>query len=210
MSISTAPEQDWTAATPLVMPVLVPVGSPGLAAAAYDPAALIQARGTAGGTPILWPGPAGMPVAVAIPAAGFHVLVNAEHIAAWAVEPAAVISTAMANLAAWSNSTPWEEETSGGRRILVSDSGEDWDAGRLLLPDVRLFLERESPGDGRVLVAIPTRHLLVAGSAPASDAAFIDDLRAFVHTTHDDADEPLDGRLFVLDRGGITELRPGA
>jgi hypothetical protein len=209
MSIAGAPEQDWATATGLVMPVLVPVGNPGVPADAYDPAVLQLVRGTAGGIPIHWPGPAAIPVAVAIPATGFHVLVNAEHVAAWAVDPAAVISTAMANLAAWSNSTPWDEETSAGRRILVSDSGEGWDAARLLLPDVRLFVERELSSEGRVLVAVPSRHLFVAGSAPASDTAFAGDLQAFVRASHADADEPVDPRVFVLDQGGIADLEAG-
>lgn len=209
MAIASAPEQDWSAAMGMIMPILLPVGTPGLVAEAYDPANPHLTHGTAGGTPIQWPGPAGMTVAVAIPATGFYVLVNAEHVAAWAVEPGAVISTAMANLLAWSNSTPWDEEASGGRRIRVSDSGEGWDAARLLLPEVRLFLERELGGAGRVLLAVPSRHLLVAGSAPAADADFAEDLRAFAADWHADADEPVDPRVFVLDQGGLTELAGG-
>lgn len=209
MSIAGAPEQDWTAALALVMPVLMPTGTPGAAASAFDRSALHFARGTAGGLPMHWPGPVGIPVAVAIPATGFHVLVNAEHVAQWGVEPAAVISTALANLAAWSNSTPWEEEASGGRRLLVSDSGEGWDAARLLLPDVRVFLERELAGAGRVLVAVPSRHLLVAGRSSADAVGFADDLRAFVWANEADADEPVDPRIFVLAGGGLEELRPG-
>jgi hypothetical protein len=208
MSIADAPEQDWPAATGLIMPVLQPIGTPGLPADAYDPASLHLTRGTAGGAPLQWPGPAGLPVAVAIPATGFHVLVNAEHVAAWAVEPSAVISTAMANLLAWSNSTPWDAEASDGRRIRVSDSGEGWDAARLLLPEVRLFLEHELAG-GRVLVAVPSRHLLVAGSAPTTDAGFADDLRAFAATAYADADEPVDPRVFILEQGGLVDLGAG-
>ena len=206
MSIAEAPEQDWSAAMGVIMPVLLPVGTSGLAADAYDPASLHLVRGMAGGAPIQWPGPAGIPVAVAIPATGFHVLVNAEHVAAWAVEPKAVISTAMANLLAWSNSTPWDAEASDGRRIRVSDSGEGWDAARLLLPEVRLFLERELGSGSPVLVAVPSRHQLLAGCAPASDVGFAEDLRAFAGAAHADADEPVDPRVFVLDQGGLTEL----
>ncbi len=206
MPISQAPEQDWTTAAPLVMPLLVPAATPGLDAAAYDPALLHLARGTASGTPIHWPGPAGLLVAVAIPATGFHVVVNADHVAAWGVSPAAVISTAMANLAAWSNSTPWEEETSGERRILVSDSGEGWDAARLLLPDVRLFLERELRDGQRIFVAVPSRDLLVAAAASEGDRAFLDDLRAFVAAQHADADEPVDDRVFLLAEGGVVDI----
>jgi hypothetical protein len=208
MSIAGSPEQDWTVATGVVMPVPVPVGTPGLAVAAYDPNHI--RRTTSGGEPILWPGPAGIPVAVAIPASGFHVLVNTEHVAQWMVEPAAVISTALANLLAWSNSTPWDDEREGDRRLLVSDSGEGWDAARLLLPEVRMFLERELASGGRVLVAVPSRHLLVAGSSSAGDAGFPSDLQAFVWTHLADADEPVDPRVFILAEGGLTELAPGS
>jgi hypothetical protein len=204
MSISSAPEHDWAAAAAIVMPVLLPVTSPGVDAPSVDRASL--GVGRHGGATLHWAGPAGLHVGVVIPATGYDLLANTDHLVSWDVEVAAILSTALANLETWSNSTPWEEEVSGERRLLVSDSGEGWDAGRLLLPSVRLYLERELGRDGRVLVAIPDRHLLVAGTLRPADDAFVDDLRSFVAIEAADADEPVDGRIFELVQGGLVEV----
>jgi hypothetical protein len=207
MTIARSAEHDWAAAAPLVMPVLLPVGSAGVDAAGLDLAGVIF-RGAGGGLALHWPGPMGIPIAVAIPGDGYDALVNAEHLVSWDVQPKEVLSTALANLGAWSNSMPWDEETSGTRRILVSDSGERWDAARILLVDVCVFIERELGKVVRVLVGIPSRHLLVAGALAPDDPTFIDDFRAFVAAEAEGADEPVDGRVFELAGGGLREL-PG-
>jgi len=108
-----------------------------------------------------------------------------------------------------SDSTPWEEEVEGGRRLLVSVSGERWDASRILLVGVRVYLERELGKGARVIVAMPNRHILVAGSLLPADPGFMDDLRSFVATEAAGADEPVDGRLFELFEGGLAELALG-
>jgi hypothetical protein len=208
MTIARSAEHDWAAAAPLVMPVLLPVGSVGVDAAGLDRSGVLFRRG-GGGLPLHWPGPMGIPIAVALPGDGYDALVNVEHLISWDVEPKEILSTALANLGAWSNSMPWDEETSGSRRILVSDSGERWDAARILLLDVRVFLERELGKDVRVLVAIPSRDLLVAGALAADDPAFVDDFRAFVAAEAEGADEPIDGRVFELAGGGLVELPTG-
>ena len=149
----------------------------------------------------------GLHVAVAIPAIGFDVLVNADHLISWDVEVAAVLSTAIANLEAWSNSTPWEEEVDGGRRLLVSDSGERWDAGRILLvararlPGARARQERA----GHRRDPEPP-HPRGRARSPRRSPGFLDDLRSFVAAEAADADEPVDGRLFELFEGGLTEV----
>ena len=205
MAIARSAEHDWAAAAPLVMPVLLPVGSHGVDASGLDRAGVVF-RGGGGGLPLQWPGPMGIPISVALPADGYDALVNVEHLVSWDVEPKEVLSTALANLSAWSNSTPWEEEASDARRLLISDSGERWDAARILLLDVRVFLERELGKDVRVLVAIPSRHLLVAGALAPGDPEFVADFRAFVAAEAEAADEPIDGRVFELAGGGLVEL----
>ena len=209
MTRARSSELDWSAAAPVVMPILQPLGAAGVDAAGLDRAALLLSRGAVGGLTLHWPGPLGIPIAVAIPAEGYDALVNFAHLVSWEIEPAEVLSTAFANLATWSNSTPWEEEVSGSRRLLVSDSGERWDAARILLVDVCVFLERELGRDMRVLVAIPSRHLLVAGALAPDDPAFADDFRAFVAAEAEGADEPIDARVFELAGGGLTELADG-
>jgi hypothetical protein len=204
MSLWSAPEHDWTAAAGIVMPILLPARSAGTDAATVDRSSL--GFGRRGTLPLHWPGPVGVHVAVAIPAVGYDILVSADHLITWDVEVAAVLSTAMANLQTWSDSTPWEEEVEGGRRLLVSDSGERWDASRILLVGVRVYLERELGKNARVIVGMPNRHILVAGSLLPADPGFMDDLRTFVATEAADADEPVDGRIFVLCEGGLTEI----
>lgn len=207
MGLWSAPEHDWSAAAGIVMPVLLPISSAGMDASTVDRSSL--GVGKRGNLPLRWPGPVGLHVAVAIPATGFDIMVSADHLITWDVEVAAVLSTAMANLEAWSNSTPWEEEAEGGRRLLVSDSGERWDAGRILLVAVRVYLERELGKHARVIVGMPNRHILVAGSLLPADPGFLDDLRSFVATEAAGADEPVDGRIFELFEGGLTEIALG-
>lgn len=204
MSISSAPEHDWSVAAALVMPIPLPVANSGVDAAGVDRASL--GIGHHGGPTLHWAGPAGLHVGVAIRATGYDVLVNTAHLVTWDVETDAILSTALANLESWSNSTPWEEEVAGERRLFVSDSGERWDAGRILLPGVRLYLERELGKGARVLVGIPNRHLLVAGSLRPDDETFTEELRSFVAIEAADADEPVDARLFELVEGGLFEV----
>ena len=49
----------------------------------------------------------------------------------------------MSNLLTWSASAPWTDEISGERRLVSSDTGDGWDAARILLPDVVDHLTRE-------------------------------------------------------------------
>ena len=49
----------------------------------------------------------------------------------------------MRNLAAWSASAPWTDEVSGERRLISSDTGNGWDAVRILLPEVTAHLTSE-------------------------------------------------------------------
>jgi hypothetical protein len=206
MAIARSSDHDWSAAAAVVMPVLQPIGAAGLDAGGLDRAGLFLSRGAATGLTLHWPGILGIPIAVAIPGDGYDALVNLEHLVSWDVEPKEVLSTALANLATWSNSTPWDEEVSGPRRLMVSDSGERWDAARILLLDVCVLLERELGKGARVLVGIPSRHLLVAGALAADDPAFADDFRAFVAAEAEGADEPIDARVFELIGGALTDL----
>ncbi len=48
----------------------------------------------------------------------------------------------MRNLAAWSATAPWTDEVSGERRLISSDTGNGWDAARILLPEVVAHLRR--------------------------------------------------------------------
>jgi hypothetical protein len=204
-SPSLAPEHDWDAARAVLVPLLRPAGTGGIRLADVDRSAM--ALSTSSHTlPLLGDGPADLVVVYAIPASGFDVVANGEHLISWGVEPADVHAAAMANLAAWSAGATWTGEESGQRRLLSSDSGEGPDATRILLPDVRAYLTGAlGPVGGPILVGLPDRHLLVAGASTADDSEFVAQLAGFVADHAEGADEPIDRRLFQLVG---DELRP--
>jgi hypothetical protein len=196
--VSLAPEHDWDAARPLLMPLLRPIGTAGIRLAEVDRAALAQ-NPSSHTQPLLGDGPCGLPVVYAIPASGFDIVVNGEHLVSWAVAPAEIEAAAMANLAAWSAGADWTDETSGDRRLVSSDTGTGPDAARILLPEVRAHLAQRLQASGRpILVGLPDRNLLVAGVSSPDDAEFAEQLAGFVADHADGADEPIDRRLFQL------------
>ncbi len=99
----------------------------------------------------------------------------------------------------------WTDEVSGARRLLSSDTGEGWDASRILLSEVREYLAREVGSAGRVLVGLPERHLLVAGSLAPGDDEFAALFAEFVREHSGGADEPIDRRVFELVGGDLVE-----
>ena len=206
-SPAAAAEHDWTAAADHVYPVLRPSGTHGTMLAQIDEAALAQEGLKKHALPLIDQGPADLAVAYVLREPAYDVLVNADHLLAWGVNADQLRDTAMANLAAWSASAPWTDELSGERRLLSSDTGEGSDAARILLMDVRGHLAAECGGAGRVLVALPDRDLLIAGSLGASDAEFARQFAAFVADVADDAHEPIDGGLFELVGDGHDLVR---
>jgi hypothetical protein len=204
-----APEHDWGAASALIVPAFRPLGAQGVRVAdlaEFGLAGLQGARSHA--QPLLDEGPGGLPIVYLLPAGGFDVIVNGEHVLSWGVKPSELQDAALRNLAAWSATAPWSDEASGGRRILSSDSGDGCDAVRILLPEVREHLARELGATGRVLVGLPERHLLLAGTLHDGDADFADLFADFVVEQSGGADEPIDRRVFELVGGQLIEFAP--
>jgi hypothetical protein len=197
-SPAAAPEHDWTSAADHVYPVLRPAGTHGTMLAEIDEAALAQEGLKKHALPLIDSGPADLAVAYVLREPAYDVLVNADHLLAWGVGADQLRDTAMSNLAAWSARAPWTDELSGERRLLSSDTGDGSDAARILLDDVRGHLAGECGGPGRVLVALPDRDLLIAGSLGPTDAEFAQQFAAFVADVADDAHEPIDSGLFEL------------
>jgi uncharacterized protein YtpQ (UPF0354 family) len=157
--------------------------------------------------PVIDVGPEELTVGYAIPAGGFDVLINADHLLEWRIGPDELRSVAAENLGRWSAAAGWEEEAEGGRRLLSSETGEGQDASRVLLPEVRRWLSEQLGPDCRVILGVPERHLLVAGALRADDPEFGALFAEFVASRADGSDEPVDRRVFELVAG---ELRVAA
>jgi Protein of unknown function (DUF1444) len=204
--ISESPEHDWQAAASIIYPALRPVGTQGLSLPGIDPAVLAADAGRSHSQPLLDEGPAGLPVVYTLNAGAYDVIVNADHLLSWGVTAADLQDKAMANLRAWSATAAWTDEVSGERRLLSSDTGDGWDATRILLPEVQQRLTSELGSVGRVLVGLPERHLLVAGALRPGDEEFVSLFAEFIVEQSGGADEPIDRRVFELVDGHLVEF----
>jgi uncharacterized protein YtpQ (UPF0354 family) len=197
-SQSEAPEHEWEAATPHVFPALRPAATQGVQLAGLDPASLSQEGTKKHALALLDPGPVDLAVVYVLRTEAYDIVINADHLLTWGIAPETLRDAAMANLRTWSATAPWTDEVADGRHLLSSDSGEGNDAVRILLPEARHHIAGACGGPARILVALPDRDLLVAGSLNPGDTEFAGQLAAFVAQVFDDAHEPIDRRLFEL------------
>jgi hypothetical protein len=203
--ISLTAEHSWEAAAPILYPVLRPAGTPGLHLATLTTPS--SAAGNA--DPLLDDGPVDLEIAYVITAVGFDVLANGDHLAAWSVSPATLREAAFRNLAAWAADASWSIDADGRRRVISSDTGDGWDASRILLPDAIAHLEGELGGPGdRVLVGLPARHLLLAATLHGDDPEFAPLFAEFVQDYAGDSDESIDRRIFEIRAGRVTLYDP--
>ena len=205
-SPADAPEQDWTRARDLLYPAFRPVGTQGLALESIDRETLAARATQSHAQPLIDVGPAELPVVYTIDAGAYDIVVNGDHLLSWGVEPSEIQDAAMRNLAAWSATAPWTDEVSGDRRLISSDTGNGWDAVRILLPDVSAHLTAELGGVGRILIGLPERHLLTAGSLRPGDDDFATLFAEFLVEHSGGADEPIDRRVFELVDGRLVEF----
>ena len=205
-SPADSPEHDWGRARDLVRPAFRPVGTTGLPIETIDRESLAQHSMQTHSQPLLDTGPAELPIVYTIAAGGFDIVVNGDHLLSWGIEPSQLQDAAMANLAAWAQSAPWSDEVSGERRLISSVTGDGMDAVRILLPEATAYLAGQLGGEGRVLVGIPERHMLVAATLRSDDASFAAQFAEFVLEQSGGADEPVDRRLFELVDGRLVEF----
>jgi len=205
-SVTETPEHDWNLAKDLVRPAFRPVGTQGLSMESVDRESLQAHVTQSHAQPLLDVGPAGLPVVYTIPAGGFDIVVNGDHLLSWGIEPVELQDAAMRNLATWAASAPWSDEVSGERRLISSETGDGMDAVRILLPDAVAHLATELSPRGRVLVGIPERHLLSAASLKAGDEEFAAMFAEFVLEQSGGADEPIDRRVFEIVDGRLVEF----
>ena len=201
-----SPEHDWALARDVVRPAFRPVGTQGMALESIDRATLHAQASKSHAQPVIDSGPAGLPVVYVIPAGGFDIVVNGDHVLSWGIEPVELQDAAMRNLAAWAATAPWTEEVSDRRRLISSDTGDGLDAVRILLPDVLDHLGRELGSGARVLVGIPERHLLAAATLRPDDDEFAGLFAEFIVEQSGGADEPIDRRLFEIVDGRLIEF----
>jgi hypothetical protein len=199
------PEHDWSIARDLVRPAFRPVGTQGLRIEAIQRDTLAQHSMQSHAQPLVDDGPVGLPVVYTIPAGGFDIVVNGDHLLSWGIEPVELQDAAMRNLASWASNAPWTNEVSGERRLISSDTGDGLDAVRILLPDVVAYLAHElGQGGARVLVGIPERHLLTAASLRSDDLGFAVMFSEFIVEQSGGADEPVDRRVFEIADGRLV------
>lgn len=205
-SPAESPEQDWTVARRLIYPAFRPVGTQGLPIESVDREWLAAHSSQSHAQPLLDEGPASLPVVYTIHAGAYDIVVNGDHLLSWGVGAEEIQDAAMNNLAAWSATAPWTDEVSGERRLISSDTGNGWDAVRILLPDVMAHLEVELGPAGRILIGLPDRHLLTAASLRPGDDDFATLFADFIVETSGGADEPIDRRVFELVNGRLVEF----
>jgi hypothetical protein len=204
-AIADSPEHDWGVASKLVFPAFRPVGTLGLPVESFDRDNMAGRSAQSHAQPLLDQGPAELPVVYTMDAGGFDIVVNGDHLLSWGIEPAALQDAAMGNLSAWAANAAWTDEVSGDRRVISSDTGDGLDAVRILLPETVAYLAGQLGGDGRVLVGIPERHVLVAATLRPDDAGFAAMFGEFVIEQSGGSDEPVDRRLFEIVDGRLVE-----
>ncbi len=205
-SPADAPEQDWTVARDLLYPAFRPVGTLGLAVDSIDREQLAAHSAQSHAQPLLDVGPAALPVVYTINAGAYDIVVNGDHLLSWGVEPSDIQDAALRNLATWSATAPWTDEVSGDRRLISSDTGHGWDAARIMLPEVLAHLTSELGSVGRILIGLPERHLMTAGSLRPGDDDFATLFADFIVEHSGGADEPIDRRVFELVDGRLVEF----
>jgi uncharacterized protein YtpQ (UPF0354 family) len=195
---SLAPEHDWAAAQAAVFPSLRPAGTHGAPLDDLDDARLTHEALKKHALPIVDEGPVGLAIVYALRAAAYDVIVNADHLLTWGVDAQTLRDAALANLRAWSATAPWSDELAGDRHLVSSDTGDGGDAAHLGQEDARRHLSGECGGPARVLVALPDRDLLIAGSLQPGDDSFAEQFAAFAAELYDGAHEPIARGLFEL------------
>ena len=161
-SIAESPEHDWSAAERIIFPALRPVGTQGLTATdarprrspptrPAQPLAAARRRGSVRprrSSTRSTPAASTSSSTATTSSRGASTVERAPGRGARATSPS------------WSAGAAWTDEVSGERRLISSDTGEGWDASRILLPEVIDRLSRRA----RRRRAGPRRH---PGAAPA-------------------------------------------
>jgi len=75
-----------------------------------------------------------------------------------------------------------------------------------MLPEVVAHIQTELGSVGRILIGLPERHLMTAGSLRPGDDDFATLFAEFIVEHSGGADEPIDRRVFELVDGRLVEF----
>ena len=163
-SPADAPEQDWARARgpPLSG---IPTGRDAGSAARLASTARRWPRTAAQShaQPLLDEGPAELPVVYTLDAGAYDIVVNGDHLLAWGVEPPRS-RTPRSATSPPGRQRRLDRRVVGRAALISSDTGNGWDAARILLPEV------VDPPRHRARVVRPDPHR-APGTAPGRPAA---------------------------------------
>ena len=156
--------------------------------------------------PLLDEGPAGLPVVYTIDAGAFDIVVNGDHLLSWGIEPPSSRTRRCATSRAGRRPRrgPTRSPASG-----ASSAPTPATAGTppgSCCPRSSTTSSRSSGAAGRILIGLPERHLLTAGSLRPDDDDFATLFADFIVEQSGGADEPIDRRVFELVDGRLVEF----
>jgi uncharacterized protein YtpQ (UPF0354 family) len=130
--------------------------------------------------------------------------INEEHLERWGVDALAIHERAIENLRRHTDdAVPYTTVGEGEQRLFIFNSGDGYDATRLLLSDVLAGWSRQVPG--KLVIGVPNRDFLIAFSDANPEI-----LRAVAAQVQADAvqrEYGLTEQLFTLDGGVVKEYR---
>ncbi|WP_029214418.1 DUF1444 family protein [Kallotenue papyrolyticum] len=127
--------------------------------------------------------------------------INEDHLRTWRVDEALLHRRALANL----RRRPWRPQPgrlgSGAQSLLIFNSGDGYDATRVILPE--LFSEFAASIPGRLVLGVPNRDFLIAFSD--ADPEIVERIRAQIARDQRAQQYPLSDELLTY-RAGRLEL----
>ena len=205
-SPADAPEHDWSVARDLLYPAFRPVGTLGLAVDSIDREQLAAHSAQSHAQPLLDEGPAGLPVVYTIDAGAYDIVVNGDHLLSWGVEPSDIQDAALRNLADMVGDGAVDRRGLGRAAAHQLGHGARLGCRPDPAPGGHRAPASELGSVGRILIGLPERHLMTAGSLRPGDDDFATLFAEFIVEQSGGADEPIDRRVFELVDGRLVEF----
>ena len=127
------------------------------------------------------------------------VYVNEEHMERWGVSERDLHEQAIANLRQRTVARDYTVAGDGGQRLFIWNTGDGYDATRLLLSDV--LTQWQAQVDGNLVIGVPNRDFLVAFGD--SDETILDNIARQVEADSTQRSQGLTSQLFTLQQGQV-------